>query len=193
MAASDQGVDPPYGALVDLARAVDTDKADVYTVAEHLRSWRLRPRPGPENDTIQSSLRRPTILAGFIRVDGGELPDALRAALHPVAQAPFPSCRPMGMPQAIASIGAAGPVTTPTTPDRRRADTAETVTGAVRRPNNRIPDAGPPYRARGVERTPKPAGRHTVKEAPVANDDRPTTIAEIRETLSPAEAPEFEE
>ncbi|WP_439673376.1 toxin Doc [Embleya sp. MST-111070] len=41
MAASNQGVDPPYGALVDLARAVDTGKADVYTVAEHLRSWRI--------------------------------------------------------------------------------------------------------------------------------------------------------
>ncbi|MGC0418156.1 toxin Doc [Embleya sp. AB8] len=41
MAACDDALDPPFGALVDLARAVDTGTVDVYTVAEHLRSWRV--------------------------------------------------------------------------------------------------------------------------------------------------------
>ncbi|WSY16160.1 toxin Doc [Embleya sp. NBC_00896] len=41
MAASDEGVDAPYGALIDLARAVDTGPTDVYAAAELLRSWRI--------------------------------------------------------------------------------------------------------------------------------------------------------
>ncbi|MCD0485485.1 toxin Doc [Streptacidiphilus sp. ASG 303] len=36
-----EGVDPPYGALVDLVRDIQARKADVYQAAERIRSWRI--------------------------------------------------------------------------------------------------------------------------------------------------------
>ena len=41
MYASDVGIDPPHGALVDLARDLTGGKADVYAAADRLRSWQL--------------------------------------------------------------------------------------------------------------------------------------------------------
>ncbi|MEV7982431.1 toxin Doc [Streptomyces sp. NPDC086519] len=41
MCASDVGIDPPHGALVDLARDLTGGKADVYAAADRLRSWQL--------------------------------------------------------------------------------------------------------------------------------------------------------
>ncbi|SFD74936.1 hypothetical protein SAMN05421773_12741 [Streptomyces aidingensis] len=41
MDASGQGIDPPYGALIDLARDIDTGRADVYDTADRIRSWRI--------------------------------------------------------------------------------------------------------------------------------------------------------
>ncbi len=41
MYASDVGMDPPYGALVDLARDLMSGKADVYSAADRLRSWQI--------------------------------------------------------------------------------------------------------------------------------------------------------
>jgi hypothetical protein len=41
MAASGEALDPPYGALVDLARDVGADRADAYDLADRLRSWRV--------------------------------------------------------------------------------------------------------------------------------------------------------
>lgn len=41
MDASGQGIDPPYGALIDLARDIDTTRADVYDTADRLRTWRI--------------------------------------------------------------------------------------------------------------------------------------------------------
>ncbi|WP_443071964.1 toxin Doc [Streptomyces sp. WMMC1477] len=41
MDASGQGIDPPYGALIDLARDIDAARADVYDTADRLRSWRI--------------------------------------------------------------------------------------------------------------------------------------------------------
>lgn len=38
---SGEGVDPPYGALVDLARDILDGHADTYTAADRIRSWRL--------------------------------------------------------------------------------------------------------------------------------------------------------
>ncbi|MDH2390615.1 toxin Doc [Streptomyces sp. HNM0663] len=38
---SGEGIDPPYGALVDLARDILESRADVYTAADRLRSWRI--------------------------------------------------------------------------------------------------------------------------------------------------------
>ncbi|MEV5953978.1 toxin Doc [Streptomyces sp. NPDC051987] len=35
------GVDPPHGALVDLAHDLTSGKADVYAAADRLRSWQL--------------------------------------------------------------------------------------------------------------------------------------------------------
>ncbi|MFJ1967877.1 toxin Doc [Streptomyces sp. NPDC087903] len=41
MVVSGAGVDPPYGALADLARDLISGKADVYAAAARLRSWQL--------------------------------------------------------------------------------------------------------------------------------------------------------
>ncbi|GAA1198953.1 hypothetical protein GCM10009654_64490 [Streptomyces hebeiensis] len=41
MHASGEGIDPPYGALVELVRSVQGGKVSVYQVAEHLRGWRI--------------------------------------------------------------------------------------------------------------------------------------------------------
>lgn len=41
MHAVGEGIDPPYGALVELCRDVRARKADVFNVAERIRSWRL--------------------------------------------------------------------------------------------------------------------------------------------------------
>lgn len=38
---SGEGIDPPYGELVDLARAVIDGRTDIYAAADHIRSWRL--------------------------------------------------------------------------------------------------------------------------------------------------------
>lgn len=40
MNAVGEGVTPPYGALVDLARDIDTSRTDAYDVANRIRSWR---------------------------------------------------------------------------------------------------------------------------------------------------------
>lgn len=39
--ASGEGIGPPYGALIDLARDITTGRADVYDTADRLRSWRI--------------------------------------------------------------------------------------------------------------------------------------------------------
>ncbi|MGW5650780.1 toxin Doc [Streptomyces humi] len=41
MSAGGTGIDPPQGALVDLARDLISGKADVYAAADRLRSWQL--------------------------------------------------------------------------------------------------------------------------------------------------------
>ncbi|WP_037600044.1 hypothetical protein [Streptacidiphilus rugosus] len=41
MADAGEGIDPPYGALPDLVTKIRTYKADVYSAAEQLRSWRV--------------------------------------------------------------------------------------------------------------------------------------------------------
>jgi hypothetical protein len=41
MYASGAGIDPPYGALVDLAGDLIAGKADVYRAADRLREWQL--------------------------------------------------------------------------------------------------------------------------------------------------------
>ncbi|MFH9670875.1 toxin Doc [Streptomyces sp. NPDC017405] len=41
MFVSDAGIDPPYGALVDLARDLISGKTDVYGAADRLRSWQI--------------------------------------------------------------------------------------------------------------------------------------------------------
>ncbi|WP_030739067.1 hypothetical protein [Streptomyces sp. NRRL F-2890] len=38
---SGHGIDPPHGALVDLARDIIEGKADIYTAADRLRAWRI--------------------------------------------------------------------------------------------------------------------------------------------------------
>ena len=38
---SGEGIDPPYGALVDLARDLLDDRADIYAAADRIRSWRI--------------------------------------------------------------------------------------------------------------------------------------------------------
>ncbi|WP_405608256.1 hypothetical protein [Streptomyces sp. NBC_01508] len=40
MDATGEGVTLPYGALVDLARDIDTGRTDAYEVADSIRSWR---------------------------------------------------------------------------------------------------------------------------------------------------------
>ncbi|MFD9484149.1 toxin Doc [Streptomyces sp. NPDC059991] len=41
MYASGEGIDAPYGELVDLTQQLATGKADVFTAAERIRSWRI--------------------------------------------------------------------------------------------------------------------------------------------------------
>ncbi|WP_037569019.1 hypothetical protein [Phaeacidiphilus oryzae] len=41
MHASEEGIAPPYGALIDLVRAIRTTGLDVYGTAHLLRSWRI--------------------------------------------------------------------------------------------------------------------------------------------------------
>ncbi|WP_329126964.1 toxin Doc [Streptomyces sp. NBC_01465] len=38
---SGEVVDPPYGALVELAKDVDAKRADIFEIADRLRSWRM--------------------------------------------------------------------------------------------------------------------------------------------------------
>ncbi|MEU9984248.1 toxin Doc [Streptomyces sp. NPDC050856] len=38
---SGEGIDPPYGALVDLVREIRADKASVYQAADRIRDWRI--------------------------------------------------------------------------------------------------------------------------------------------------------
>ncbi|WP_443079441.1 toxin Doc [Streptomyces sp. NBC_01724] len=37
--AADEGIDAPYGALIDLARDIDAGRADAYDDADRIRSW----------------------------------------------------------------------------------------------------------------------------------------------------------
>ncbi|WP_405592213.1 toxin Doc [Streptomyces sp. NBC_01190] len=41
MHASGEGIDPPYGALVDLVRDIRSGKAGLFEAADHVRSWRV--------------------------------------------------------------------------------------------------------------------------------------------------------
>ncbi|MFK8845177.1 toxin Doc [Streptomyces sp. Ac-502] len=41
MDAAGEGIDPPYGALIDLARDIEAGRADGYDAADRLRTWRL--------------------------------------------------------------------------------------------------------------------------------------------------------
>jgi hypothetical protein len=41
MHASGEGIDPPYGAMVDLVRDIQAGKVSVYQAADHLRTWRI--------------------------------------------------------------------------------------------------------------------------------------------------------
>jgi hypothetical protein len=41
MHAADEGIDPPYGALVELARDVAEGTSDVFAAARRIRSWRI--------------------------------------------------------------------------------------------------------------------------------------------------------
>ncbi|MEU4039383.1 toxin Doc [Streptomyces collinus] len=41
MFVSGAGIDPPYGALVDLARDLISGKTDVYGAADRLRAWQI--------------------------------------------------------------------------------------------------------------------------------------------------------
>ncbi|MFE7246044.1 toxin Doc [Streptomyces sp. NPDC057580] len=41
MHASGEGIDPPYGALVELVRDIQSGKATVYQAGDHIRSWRI--------------------------------------------------------------------------------------------------------------------------------------------------------
>ncbi|MFI6703431.1 toxin Doc [Streptomyces sp. NPDC050509] len=41
MHASGEGIDPPYGALVELVRAIQSGKAGVYQAADRIRGWRI--------------------------------------------------------------------------------------------------------------------------------------------------------
>ncbi|MET7345556.1 toxin Doc [Streptomyces sp. NPDC087866] len=41
MHASGDGIDPPYGAMVDLVRDIRDGKCDVYQVAARIRTWRV--------------------------------------------------------------------------------------------------------------------------------------------------------
>ncbi|MFI6686339.1 toxin Doc [Streptomyces sp. NPDC050485] len=39
--AADEDIDPPYRALIDLARDIDAGRADAYDAADRIRSWRI--------------------------------------------------------------------------------------------------------------------------------------------------------
>ncbi|MEV7422386.1 MULTISPECIES: toxin Doc [unclassified Streptomyces] len=41
MHASGEGIDPPYGALVELVRAIQSGKSSVYQAADQIRGWRI--------------------------------------------------------------------------------------------------------------------------------------------------------
>ncbi|MEV0529916.1 toxin Doc [Streptomyces sp. NPDC050439] len=41
MSAAGETLDPPYGALIDLARDIDAGRADTYDAADRIRSWRI--------------------------------------------------------------------------------------------------------------------------------------------------------
>ncbi|MGP3990834.1 toxin Doc [Streptomyces sp. 3N207] len=41
MHAADEGIDPPYGALIDLARDIDAGRSDAYDAADRIRAWRV--------------------------------------------------------------------------------------------------------------------------------------------------------
>jgi hypothetical protein len=41
MSAGGEGIDAPYGALIDLVRDIDTGRADAYDTADRIRSWRI--------------------------------------------------------------------------------------------------------------------------------------------------------
>ncbi|KOV51097.1 toxin Doc [Streptomyces sp. AS58] len=41
MDASGEGIDPPYGALVELVRDIQARKATVYRAADRIRTWRI--------------------------------------------------------------------------------------------------------------------------------------------------------
>ncbi|MFH8737620.1 MULTISPECIES: toxin Doc [unclassified Streptomyces] len=41
MNAAGEGLDAPYGALIDLARDIDAGRSDGYDAADRIRSWRI--------------------------------------------------------------------------------------------------------------------------------------------------------
>lgn len=41
MHASGEGIDPPYGALVDLVRDIQSHKVGVFDAADRIRTWRI--------------------------------------------------------------------------------------------------------------------------------------------------------
>lgn len=41
MQASGEGINPPYGAMVELVRDIQAGKADVYAAADRIRTWRV--------------------------------------------------------------------------------------------------------------------------------------------------------
>ncbi|MGV9693903.1 toxin Doc [Streptomyces sp. NPDC003444] len=41
MHASGEGIDPPYGAMVDLVRDIQAGKVTVYQAADRIRTWRI--------------------------------------------------------------------------------------------------------------------------------------------------------
>jgi hypothetical protein len=41
MNAAGEAIDPPYGAMIDLAGDIDTGRADGYDAAARIRSWRI--------------------------------------------------------------------------------------------------------------------------------------------------------
>ncbi|MFD9053619.1 toxin Doc [Streptomyces zaomyceticus] len=41
MHASGEGIDPPFGVMVDLVRGIQAGKVNVYQAADRLRTWRL--------------------------------------------------------------------------------------------------------------------------------------------------------
>ncbi|MEU7104777.1 toxin Doc [Streptomyces stramineus] len=41
MNAAGEGIDAPYGALIDLARDIDAGRSDAYAAADRIRAWRI--------------------------------------------------------------------------------------------------------------------------------------------------------